>query len=76
VIKNNNRFELTEILENATISYTDNVKEQFEAIRLADKGIIIGRIIDGKFFDCGFISKQNIKEIKKGIKRKIPKMKK
>ena len=75
MIKKNNRFELIEILENATILYNDDIREQFEAIRLTDKGIIIGRIFNGEFFDYGFISKQNIKEIKKGTKRKIPKMK-
>lgn len=75
MLKNNSRFELIEILENAIILYNDNFKEQFEAIRLTDKGVIIGRVIDDEFVDCGFISKQNIKEIKKGSKRKIPKMK-
>lgn len=75
MIKNNNKFELIEILENAIILYNDNFEEQFGAIRLTDKGVITGRVIDDEFIDCGFISKQNIKEIKKGIKRKIPKMK-
>ena len=52
-----------EIMKNTTIIYIDGVKEQFEAIRMIDKGVIIGRILDNKFFDCGFISKRNIKEI-------------
>ena len=52
-----------EIMKNAIIIYTDGVREQFEAIRQIDKGIIIGRILDNKFFDCGFISKRNIKKI-------------
>lgn len=64
-----------EIMENATVVYTDNVKEIFEAIRMIDKGVIIGRIIDGEFLDCGFISKGNIKKIKDGVKKKIPRMK-
>ena len=51
------------IIENATILYTDNLTEQFEALRVIDKGVIIGRIIEGKFLDCGFISNRNIKEI-------------
>jgi len=67
--------EVIEIIQNATVIYSDGVKEQFEAIRLIDKGIIIGRIIDGEFVDCGFISKGNIKEIKNGKKRNIQKMK-
>jgi hypothetical protein len=42
---------------------------------MIDKGVIIGRIIDGEFLDCGFISKGNIKKIKDGIKKKIPRVK-
>jgi hypothetical protein len=42
---------------------------------MIDKGAIIGRIINNEFLDCGFISKNNIKEIKDGIKKKIPTMK-
>jgi len=64
-----------EIIENATVVYTDNVKETFEAIRMIDNGVIIGRIIDGEFLDCGFISKGNIKKITDGVKKKIPRMK-
>ena len=63
------KSEVIEIIQNATVVYTDNVREQFEALRMTDKGIIIGRIIDGKFLDCGFISKRNIKEIKNGEKQ-------
>ena len=61
-----------EIMQNATIIYTDNVKEKFEAVYLTDKGLIIGRILDNEFFECGFISKRNIKEIKNGVKKSIP----
>jgi hypothetical protein len=50
-------------MKNSTIMYIDGVKEQYEAIRMTDKGVIIGRILDKKFFDCGFISKRNIKKI-------------
>jgi len=57
-----------DIMKNATIIYTDEVREQFEALRVIDKGVIIGRIIDGEFLDCGFISKRNIKEIRNGKK--------
>jgi hypothetical protein len=52
-----------EIMKNATINYIDGVSEKFEAIRIIDKGVIIGRILDKKFLICGFISKRNIKEI-------------
>ena len=60
------KSEVIEILQNATVVYTDNIQESFEALRVIDKGIIIGRIIDGEFLDCGFISKRIIKDIKNG----------
>lgn len=47
-----------------TVIYTDGFKEQFEALRQTEKGVIIGRILEGQFVECGFISKRNIKEIK------------
>ena len=55
---------MIEIIYNPTIIYIDNLKESFDAIKKTDKGVIIGRFINGKFFDCGFIPNQNIKEIK------------
>ena len=67
------RLRMIKIIENATIIYSDGVKEQFEAVRLIDKGVIIGRVLDGEFMDCGFIPQHNIKHIKNGMKRKIPK---
>jgi hypothetical protein len=45
-------------MSNATVTYTDGIKEHFEALRMTNKGIIIGRIINGIFLDCGFISKK------------------
>ena len=61
--KKDDSFKMIEILQNATITYSDGVKEQFEAVRITDKGVVIGRILDNEFVDCGFISKGNIKEI-------------
>ena len=55
-------FKLDEIIYNAKIIYTDNVKESFEALRVTEKGVIIGRIIEGEFLGCGFISKNVIKK--------------
>ena len=73
------RFEMIEILENATIVYIDGVKEQFDAIRLTHKRIITGRIFKNgeteEFVDCGFISRRNIKQIYDGSRRKIRKLK-
>jgi hypothetical protein len=51
---------------NPIVIYTDNLQRSYEALRVIDKGVIIGRIIDGEFLDCGFISKRNIKEIRDG----------
>jgi hypothetical protein len=57
-----------EIIRNATVVYTDGISEQFETLRLTQKGTVIGRIINGEFVTCGFIPKGNIKEIKNGGK--------
>jgi hypothetical protein len=51
-------------MKNSTIIYKDGIAESFEAIRVTNNGVIIGRIIDGEFLECGFISDKNIKEIK------------
>ena len=52
-----------EIVKKATIIYTDDLEEKYDAIRVTDKGVIIGRILDGEFLACGFIPKHSIKEI-------------
>jgi len=55
---------VNKIMVHTTVIYTDGFKEQFEALRQTEKGVIIGRILEGQFVECGFISKRNIKEIK------------
>jgi len=69
---------MIEVMENATIVYTDGVKERFEAVYLTDKRVITGRIFKtngiDEFKECGFISRQNIKEIHNGSKRKVNNM--
>ncbi|UCB59190.1 MAG: hypothetical protein JSV67_02535 [Thermoplasmatales archaeon] len=62
---------MNNIIKDATVIYTDGVKEYFDAIRITDKGILIGKIIDGEFVDYGFIPKQSIKQIHNGKERKI-----
>jgi hypothetical protein len=62
---------LMKILEKATITYADGLKEYFEAIRITEKGVRICRVIDGEYLDYGFISKDNIKQIKNGSRSKI-----
>ncbi len=66
--KKNALSEMIEILEQATVIYTDGVKEIFDTIRLTDKGVVIGHISScnddcDEFIDCGFISRNNIKNI-------------
>ncbi len=69
---------MIEIFKNTTIVYTDGVKEQFDAIYITKKMTIIGCIfrINGTelFKECGFISRQDIKQICNGSKRKIQNM--
>lgn len=60
-----------EIIQNATVIYTDDIKEQFDAIRITEKGVMIGKIIDDVFEPFGFIPKHSIKQICNGQGRKI-----
>ena len=54
---------MAEILRKITVTYTDKNEEHFDAIRITDKGINIGRIIDNKFEPFGFIPNHSIKKI-------------
>ena len=56
------------IMKNVAFIYSNNIKENFEAIRKTDKGVTMNYIIDGEFVDYGFISQMNIKEIKNYVK--------
>ena len=62
-----------EMLKKATIIYTDDLEEKFDAIRITNNGVVICRILDGEILECGFISKNNIKQIKNGTNTKIHK---
>jgi hypothetical protein len=80
-------YEITEVIRDAVIVYRDNTKEFFDAIRITDKGVIIGKIFEiGKkervcgncrdvFVECGFIPGENIMGIKDGVRKKICKKK-
>jgi hypothetical protein len=59
------------IIQNAVLIYTDNIKEHFDAIRITDKGVHIGRVIDNKFEPFGFIPYHSIKRINNGRGKKI-----
>jgi hypothetical protein len=69
---------MIEIMKNATIVYIDGVIERFDAILMTDKKVITGRIfeIEGReeFKECGFISRENIKHIYNGSKKRIQRM--
>ena len=69
---NNDTFETVEIIKNAIVSYIDGEVKLFDAISITDKGVIIGRIKNGKFSNCGFINKQNINKVYNGKKRRLP----
>ena len=66
---------MIEVLKNATIVYIDGVKERFDAIRVTNKKVITGRIfnISGteQFGAHGFVSRQNVKQIYDGSKKKM-----
>jgi hypothetical protein len=66
---------MIEVMENATIVYTDGVKERYEAVYLTDKRVIMGRIYKSngtdEFREYGFISRNNVKHIYNGSKRKV-----
>jgi len=66
---------MIEIMVNATIVYVDGIKERFDAIRLTANRVITGRIfkINGteEFEEYGFISRNNIKQIYNGSKKKL-----
>jgi len=51
-----------------TVVYIDNQTEIFEAIRVTEKGIVIGRFIQNEqgyreFIECGLISNSMVKNI-------------
>ena len=80
-MKKENKFELIEILENATIIYKNGNREIFEAIYPTEYGeVIFGQILYGSiedcpgfFKECGGIPKDNIKSIVGGIKKTVVK---
>lgn len=62
--------EIEGIFKNAIVVYTNGITEQFALIHMTNKGVIIGRVLNGEFVDCGFIPMKNIKEIRDSIRRK------
>lgn len=80
-------YETIEIIKDAMVIYWDGEKELFDAIRITDKGVVIGRIlkVDKKervcvnchemFVESGFVPTDNIIRIEGGTRRKIYKQK-
>ena len=70
-----NQFEKIEIIEYATITYNDGMKQPFDAIRLTKKGVNVGRIYNNNYIEYDFIPNDIIREIEMGksktIQRKI-----
>ena len=56
---------MQQIQKNVTIIYTDGIEEYFEAIKITENGIKIGKFINGEFFIYEFVPNNSIKEIKK-----------
>lgn len=75
----NKKDDELEVLENATVIYTDGTEEKFEVIHVTEKGIMIGRVFtnaNGKEFTvCGFIPHHSVKEIKNGTRGRYKKSK-
>jgi hypothetical protein len=64
----NDKKDDTKYQKNVTIVYDDGIEERFQAIKIIEKGVIIGRIFKEngveEFFECGYIPKRNIRTIK------------
>jgi hypothetical protein len=64
---------MVELIYNVTVTYIDNNKEHFDAIRITDDGAHVGNIIDNMFVPFGFIPNHSVKQINDGNRRKIKK---
>ena len=68
---------MVKIIENVTITYTDGLREQFNAICITDQGVTIGRILKDidtdkeEFFPFGFINKSSIKQISSNSEKEL-----
>ena len=69
-------YEMIEILENATVFYTDGTQEKYDAIHITDKWVFTGHVLNNEVFvEGGGIPKENVKHIEHNAKRKIRKKK-
>ena len=59
------------IIKDATVIYMDGIMEYFDAIRITNNGVFIGKIINNEFESYGFIPKQSIKQINNGNNERI-----
>ena len=54
---------MNKIIKNATVIYKDGIKEHFDAIKITNKGVNIGRFIKNDFRPFGYIPKSSISRI-------------
>ena len=66
-----NECEKIEIIEYATITYNDGTKQPFDAIRVTNEGVNIGRIYNNNYVEYDFIPNDIIRAIDMGKSRKI-----
>ena len=50
-------------LKDVIVEYSDGLKEFYEAIKISDNGIILGRMKQNMFFDIGFIPINELNQI-------------
>lgn len=62
---------MDEIIRDVTIVYSNGTSECFEAIQFTKNGVVIFRVVNGKFITYGFVLKRNIKEIWNGGRLKV-----
>jgi hypothetical protein len=75
MIKKEEISKKSNILTNVSVIYNDDFKQIFDAIKVIDKGYILGKISmkngEEVFTEYGFILKENIKKINWDNIRKI-----
>ena len=61
---------MEKIIKNAVVIFYDGKKERYNAIRIKEKGLVIGKYINNKFEPFGYIPNHSFKKIlKESIKK-------
>lgn len=75
-IKQKDKFEKIEILQNIIVIYKNKEKEHFDALYKTNTGVFTGNIKGNNIFvEGGFLPKFNIKYVKYEVKRVVYKKK-